>query len=129
MLYAAQDRSDRHHNACERLLRTSEGPLLVPTLVVTEVCYFLERSGGAEAEVRLLGALAAGDLLMEHPSQADLIRMAELVWRYRDWPLGAVDASVVALAERLGVATIGTLDRRHFGAIKPAHVDAFDILP
>ena len=32
-------------------------------------------------------------------------------------PLGTTDASIVAIAERLGVTQIATLDHRHFGAV------------
>jgi len=56
-------------------------------------------------------------------------RMAELVARYADMALGTVDASVVTAAERLGIATIATLDRRHFGAVRPSRVDAFHLPP
>ncbi|HEY8200757.1 MAG TPA: PIN domain-containing protein [Actinomycetota bacterium] len=59
----------------------------------------------------------------------DWLRVAELVSRYRDLPLGTVDASVVAAAERLQATTIATLDRRHFSVVRPAHVSAFELLP
>jgi hypothetical protein len=36
---------------------------------------------------------------------------------------------VVAAAERLGVDQIASLDRPHFGVVRPAHVDAFALLP
>ena len=49
--------------------------------------------------------------------------MAELVETYADLPLGAIDASVVALAERLGLTTVATLDRRHFTVVRPKHVE------
>jgi predicted nucleic acid-binding protein len=55
--------------------------------------------------------------------------MVELVETYADVPLGATDASVVAVAERLGIAEIATLDHRHFRAIRPRHVSAFTLLP
>src|SRR5579884_1835150 len=56
-------------------------------------------------------------------------RIAELVERYEDFPLGGADASVVALAERIGTDLIVTLDRRHFAAIRPRHCAAFQLLP
>jgi predicted nucleic acid-binding protein len=59
----------------------------------------------------------------------DLARVAELVRRYADLPLGTVDASVVATAERLGLHEIATVDRRDFTVVRPAHVDAFTLLP
>ncbi len=54
--------------------------------------------------------------------------MAELV-EHRDFPLGGTDASVVALAERLRAPAVVTLDRRHFGAVRPRHREAFELLP
>lgn len=80
-------------------------------------------------EVSLLGSLAAGIVILEPVKPADLLRMAELVARYSDLPLGTVDASVVAAAERLEVTTIATLDRRDFGVVRPRHVEAFELLP
>jgi uncharacterized protein len=59
----------------------------------------------------------------------DWLRIAELVSRYRDLPLGTVDASVVAAAERLGITEIATLDRRHFSIVRPVHTGSFELLP
>ena len=56
-------------------------------------------------------------------------RAAELVEQYSDLSLGAVDAAVIGVAERLGVNTIATLDRRHFTVVRPNHVDALTLLP
>ena len=55
--------------------------------------------------------------------------MIELVEIYADLRLGAVDASVVAVAERLGATEVATLDRRHFTVVRPRHTAAFTLLP
>jgi len=34
-----------------------------------------------------------------------------------------------AIAERLGVTQIATLDHRHFATVQPAHCEAFELLP
>lgn len=60
---------------------------------------------------------------------ADVDRMAELAERCADLGLGGTDASVVAIAERLGIDKIATLDRRHFSVVRPRHVEAFTLLP
>lgn len=60
---------------------------------------------------------------------ADWDRMADLVDEYADLPLGTSDASVIAVAERLGVVEIATLDHRHFRIVRPRHVSAFTLLP
>jgi uncharacterized protein len=111
------------------LLETHPGPLIVPTLVVTEVAYLLRSRGGWEPEVRFLGDLAAGNFILEPLRPPDLLRIAELVARYRDLPLGTVDASVVTTAEHLDVSELATVDRRDFGAVRPRHVEAFTLLP
>ncbi|MDP8922490.1 MAG: PIN domain-containing protein [Chloroflexota bacterium] len=128
-LYAYVDASDRHHAVCLELLETHPGPLIVPHLVITEVVYFIGTRLGARAEVEFLGDLARGAFRVEPVRTADWVRIAELVWTYRDLPLGTVDASVVATAERLGVTDIATVDRRHFTVVQPAGIAAFDLLP
>lgn len=111
------------------MLETYSGALLIPTLVVTEVVYLLATRLGWQPEVRFLGDLAAGNFTLEPVHAADLIRIAELVARYHDLPLGSVDASVVAAAERRRIVDIATLDHRHFRVVHPAHTDAFHLLP
>ncbi len=128
-LYAYVDADDGHHEQALELLRTHPGPLVAPTLVITEVAYLLGSRLGAEAEVRFLGDLAAGDFTVEPVAAADWLRIAELVWHYRDLPLGTVDASAVATSERLTIREIVTFDRRHFGTVRPRHTSTFELLP
>ncbi|MGH9076488.1 MAG: type II toxin-antitoxin system VapC family toxin [Acidimicrobiales bacterium] len=128
-LYAYVDGDDTHHAASLALLETHPGPLIVPTLVVTEVVYLLATRLGTDPEVRFLGDLASGAFSVEAVAAADWLRIAELVARYRDLPLGTVDASVAATAERMAITDIATLDRRHFTVVRPRHVDAFRLFP
>jgi uncharacterized protein len=98
-------------------------------LVVAEVASLVGTRLGCDPEVRFLGDLAAGTLICDPVQAGDWLRIAELVSRYRDLPLGTVDASVVAAAERHHATTIATLDRRHFSVVRPAHLAAFELLP
>jgi predicted nucleic acid-binding protein len=126
-LYAALDRSDRQHEVCASLLRAGERRLVLPSMVLAEVCYLVETRLGPAVEARFLQSVEAFDL--ECPTPTDLRRMAELVRQYAEFPLGGTDASIVALAERIKIDTILTLDRRHFASVKPAHCESFRILP
>lgn len=101
----------------------------MPTLVVAEVAYLLGTRLGWEAEARFLGDLANGTFTLEPLHAADALRMVELVVRYHDLPLGSADASVVAAAERLGITSVATVDRRHFSVVRPRHASTFDLLP
>jgi predicted nucleic acid-binding protein len=111
------------------LLETHPGPLLVPTLAITEVSYLLASRISWQAEVRFLGDFAAGNFIIEPLHPTDPLRIAELVATYHDLPLGTVDASVVAAAERHTATEIATLDRRHFSVIRPRHAPSFTLLP
>ena len=128
-MYAYVDADDDHHAASLEILETDPGPLLVPTLVITEVAYLLATRLAVHAEARFLGDFAAGNLISEAVAAEDWLRMAELVAQYRDLPLGTVDASVVATAERFRLTRILTLDRRHFSVVRPTHTPAFELLP
>lgn len=88
----------------------------------------LERRAGSKSEAAFL-RLFPGRLVPVDITAADYERMAELVELYDDWPLGGTDASLIPIAERLGVTKVATLDRRHFGPIQPRHVNAFTLLP
>jgi uncharacterized protein len=128
-LYAYVDADDAHHDASLELLEGHPGPLIVPTLVITEVTYLLGTRLGVEPEVRFLGDLASGAFSIDPVPPGDWLRIAELVATYRDFPLGTVDASIVAAAERLEITEIATVDRRHFAAVRPQHAGAFTLLP
>ncbi|WP_336084789.1 type II toxin-antitoxin system VapC family toxin [Nocardia sp. SSK8] len=127
-LLAVANRKDREHKPCLEVLSSEPGPLIVPAMIVTEVCYMLGRVD-ATAEADFLRSIAAGELRVEAHTPEDYVRMADLVVKYRGFPLGAADASVVAVAERLGVKRIATLDHRHFRQIAPAHCAAFELCP
>ncbi len=59
----------------------------------------------------------------------DLRRAREVMARYADARLDFADASLVAVAERLKLVKIATVDRRDFSLVQPAHCKHFDLLP
>jgi predicted nucleic acid-binding protein len=126
-LYAAADVDDADHAQSVAVLSRPDLRLVVPALVVAEATYFVGRRLGAAAESAFLHGLAVLDV--EGPDSDDFVRMAQLVDEYADFPLGGTDASVVALAERLDATLVVTLDHRHFGAVRPRHREAFELLP
>ncbi|WP_298132409.1 PIN domain-containing protein [Micropruina sp.] len=131
-LIAVAVRDDAHYNECTTLftgLRLAGHRLLVPATVVAEVGYMLEQRVGPTVEAAFLQAVAEGAFELVNLDPEDLARMAWLVGRYDDLPLGTTDASVIALAERLGVSEVATLDQRHFRVVRPSHVDALTLLP
>jgi predicted nucleic acid-binding protein len=128
-LLAALDGADRDHEACAALLTAAKEDLLVPSLVLAELDYWCHERLGADAWLSFLEDLVDGAYRVEHPAPADLERCHELQTQYRDLRLGVVDASVIAALERLGESKVATLDHRHFAVVRPAHVEALQIVP
>ncbi len=129
-LYALTDRSDAHHDAAVDLLASIPGSeLVLPSPVLTEVSWAIESKLGPRTESAFLAEVAKGVPAVEHLTLSDLARCAQLVEQYSDLPLGFVDASVVAVAERRGITTIATIDHRHFRVVRPRSGSAFQLVP
>lgn len=131
-LVAAALSNDKDHDACVDLFTSAHEArteLLIPAPVVAEVGYLLGREAGPRIESLFLHSLAEGDFSVVELMTTDYARMADLVVTYGDLPLGTTDAAVVAIAERLKLTDVATLDRRHFTVVRPSHVDAFTLLP
>lgn len=126
-LYAAVNLNDQDHQRCAEVFEDSSLSLVVPALVVAEVCYLVGSRLGAAAEARFLRGLAAVEV--EAPTFDDWPKIASLVDKYADFPLGGTDASVAVLADRLETDVIVTLDRRHFGALSMSDGRPFRLLP
>ena len=111
------------------MLESTAEQLVVPSPIVGETGFMIGQILGGVAEARFLRALADGELQVEQLTTTDLGRMAQLVETYGDLPLGTADASVIAVAERLQVETVATLDHRHFTVVRPQHVPALRLVP
>jgi predicted nucleic acid-binding protein len=126
-LLAAADEGDPDHGASVAQFSRGDLSFVIPAPVATEAAQLIGSRLGPAAEASFHRALSAQDIELPEPS--DLERIAELVEHYSDFPLGGVDASVIALAERLGAPTVITLDRRHFAAVRPRHCQSLQLLP
>jgi uncharacterized protein len=126
-LVAMLDATDPDHERCADLLQRSIEPRVVPVCVLVEVEYLLRP--WPEAFAALLADFQAGGLeLVDLPTRW-LLRAGELIDRYRDLPLGLVDATVIAATEMLSEGKLATLDHRHFSVVRPAHTASLTLLP
>lgn len=126
-LLAAADVRDPDHASTLDALERSEYRLIIPALVVSEVSYLIGTRLGGAAEAAFFADLEHQDV--DLPTPQDWPRIADLIRQYADLPLGGADASVIATAERLDTATVITVDRRHFSAVRPRHCNALELLP
>jgi len=114
---AQVDADDRHHRQLRELFQSDPDSWLLPWAVLAEIDYLLANHVGLRAQEAFLDDLAATRYVVEWGEDSDLARARELARRYRSLRLGLVDAVVMAMAERLGVEAIATLDLSHFGVV------------
>lgn len=129
VIVALLDAGDRDHARCVALADGTREPLVVPAATLVEVDYWVRKRLSADAWRIFVEDIARGAYLLDATDERDLSRAAELEEQYDDLPLGFVDASVIAVCERLGEKKVATLDRRHFSIVEPRHVKRLEILP
>lgn len=125
---SAADRDEPRHTECAALLRT-QTRLAVATPVIAEAAWMIESRLGPAAEGRFLRAVTRTPFVILDLERSDYLRTIDLIATYHDLGLGFVDASIVALAERTATTEIATLNRRDFAVVRPAHAEAFHLLP
>ena len=128
-LLAALDVADPDHERCAKLIADSREALVVPALVLGELDYWCHERLAVDVWLAFLQDVLDDAYSVEHPTRDDLARCQELQRTYADLKVGVVDASVLAVVERLGEPKLATLDHRHFGTMRPRHVEALDLLP
>ncbi|MCD6569763.1 MAG: PIN domain-containing protein [Deltaproteobacteria bacterium] len=129
ILYALADRKDKWHSPSAKFVKQFRGKLIVPSTVIPEVCYLINTYLGRSAEQVFIRALADWEFAIEHFTHNDLVRCLDVLEVYVDANIGFVDASLVAISERLNIPRILTTDRRHFSMIRPNHCTGFELLP
>jgi len=129
VLLAALDASDPDHGRCAELISGSSENLIVPVLVLSELDYWCHERLTAAVWQAFLEDVLAGAYDVQSPTEADLKRCLELQRDYADLAVGVVDASLLALVERLEESKVATLDHRHFATLRPGHIEALRLLP
>ena len=99
--------------------RNIREPVILPVPAVTETAYLLLRDIGPVAVADFIESLATTELILEAPTRGDYSRAAEVIREYSDSRVDFVDAVIVAIAERLSISKVLTLDQRHFRMFRP----------
>lgn len=121
--------ADRHRGRIAELLSSEPDLLILSPFVLAELDYLISTRAGPQAELKILGDVAAGIYTLAEFDRVDVGQAAEVVERYKDMRIGLTDASLVILAAKYGTTRLLTLDEKHFRAIRPLGGNAFTILP
>lgn len=128
-IFALMDRRSSAHSAVVEVFASPEFQFIVPAPVLPEVCYLI-RSRLGHDNMRLFMV----DLVTKRPHIEDLTsgdhqQMVDILTTYADLYLDFVDTAIIALANRLRIRHILTLDHRDFRVIRPLHTPFFHLLP
>lgn len=126
-IIALLDKGDRHHAAALKIIEIYT--IIIPATILPEVDYLTSKYLGEPVARAFLQDLADEYFDFLPVDASDLKQALTVMARYQGVPLGLVDASLVALAERYRIPRILTLDRRHFSLIKPETIAYLELLP
>lgn len=126
---ALLDAGDPDHDRCVSLVEERGEDLVIPATVLVEVDYWVLELLGHQAWGVFVEDVARGAYRLAKLEPDDLSRAAEIERAYRELDLGLVDASVIALCERLDEPKVATLDRRDFSVVRPRHCEVLEMLP
>ncbi|MDP6072966.1 MAG: PIN domain-containing protein [SAR202 cluster bacterium] len=128
-VYALLDRDDLDHAVSRQLIESAVEPLVIPAPVLVEVDYLVRIRLHAGVMISFLDDVVENAYSIEELRAEDYRRVRELCDLYSDSDIGFVDDAVLAVVERLNEPKLAMLDHRHFGMLRPRHVDALRLLP
>jgi len=129
-LYAIFNRRQPEYPAARKAVERDGGPLVLSSLVLAELDYFILARLGVHAEQVVLAELRSPAYRLAAFTDDDFKLASEVALKYGDMQLGLTDASIVVQAARHKTTRILSLDYKHFGAVRPLTGEtAFTLLP
>jgi predicted nucleic acid-binding protein len=116
-----------HVSARQNFIRFEQ--IFLPQSTLTEILFLIRRDAGTATVINFLDSLYRSRLKLTCLNDQDIKRTTQLLKQYQDSRIDFVDASVMAMAERLEIRNILTLDRRDFSLVRPAKWDYFEPYP
>lgn len=128
IIFSMMDKDDWEHLKIKNFFEENNNYLyILPSTTLVEICYLVRTRLSPLLEIKFLEEINYG-FNLEPVKDEDILRIIEILKKYDTLGIGYVDASIVAIAERLKLNKILTLDKKHFGVLAPKGFDSFDIL-
>lgn len=129
-LYAVLDSKDtRHRKVTAALASQRKKDIVIINPVIVETAYLLGKRIGHHAMRGFLKRIASGPFHFVCVEKNDINRIYEILESYADAQLDFTDAAITAIAERLDIGKVLTVDQKDFRMIRPKHREYFEILP
>ena len=126
-LVAYLDRADPMHEPVARTLDRFSEQLATTSAVITEAMHLL--AAAPDGPVLLAEFVQTAGLRVSESTRPEQIQQAALLMRkYADTPMDFADATLVLLADTIGVLEMLTLDRRGFSTYRTAKGKRFRLV-
>jgi uncharacterized protein len=125
---ALVNQGDINHSKCFQVWQQQD-IIFIPQTALTEIAYLIRRDYGEHIVTQFLAGLPKSKYRLIALDDLDVARTTELLIKYRGTRIDFVDVTIVAIAERLNISTILTLDKRDFSLIVPRHAEYLTLLP
>ena len=126
-LAALVHKDDQHHENCVAAFRELREPLGTVWPALSEAMYVVGHL--PQSQDALLTIFERGAVRLIPLNPADIPRIRELMHKYGDRPMDFADAALVTVAEREGIRTIFTVDRKDFSVYRLHGRGRFKIIP
>jgi len=120
------DRSESKHAECVNWFRRFTGDIYSSEAVLTEVLYLLDFSNPAQSAA--IDFVLEGAIALVPSSIESLKGVKELMRKYKDLPMDFADATLVSIAQELGIYHAVTFDRKHFNIYR-VRKKPFSVIP
>lgn len=127
-LVALVNRSDRFHLAASAWFASVRSGMLTTEAVITETAYVLAASPAHQWAALAWVQRARDAGMLDVEAVADHAEIGAILKRYASLPCDYADATLIALAEKTGVAAIATIDQRDFSVYRIKGRKRFRIL-
>jgi len=130
LLIAYYFKSDQYHETAQSLFQglVRQGErLIVPTPVLAETFYHIHKRIHYGRAIQVFEVTHRA-YVVETPTLADRNRMMAIMSKYKDSEFDYTDMAIMAIAERLLIKKICTIDD-DFTYYRPKHCSNFEVLP
>lgn len=129
VLIALTSRKDKSHVSVRELMRETTEARIIAAPVLPELFYMLASTVNYQSAISVFTQLQSAAYRIVALTRPDMVRMREIMNQYQDAEFDFVDVSIMALAERLNITTVYTLDHRDFSIFRPRHSEFLTLLP
>lgn len=126
-IVAILSEADEHHGVCVEQLHQIKGTLLTCWPVITEAVWLLRKYPLTTR--RFLSSFRGQPFELVSLREADLPGVTAILAKYEDLGIQLADASLMHLANREGISTIFTLDKRDFSVMRLARGKRVQVIP